>query len=240
MVLEMGEKGEIRPLGVWAGTGWEAISREVKEKLQGQPRLLVSDGEQALERWMGRLAERSVRSHWHFSRDSSFALWRDGAPLEERKTIQGRLSRLLAITINEGDMEGVSPEDRAKLRERIQHAEKELDRLREDFEKKGYEKAATYLANARDRLFNHLRLWLDTGIIAPRTASIVENIIRELVRRLKKVGWNWSDAGATRMGRVVMTRRYDPEAWEAYWRERMNLQGRCEIRLKWFLPKRVA
>jgi hypothetical protein len=95
---------------------------------------------------------------------------------------------------------------RVLLKGRIEAARKELDHLREDFEKKGDEKAATYLAKARDRLFNHLLLWLDRGIIAPRTASIGENI-RELVRRLKKVGWNWSDAGATRMGRVVMTRR---------------------------------
>jgi len=240
LVLEMGQKGDIRPLGVWAGTGWEQISKEMKKQLQGEPRLLVSDGERGLENWMGRLTQRSARSHWHYSRDSSFALWRDGAPREERQRVQKRLRELLAIEINEADMEWVSAKDRQTLRDRISAAEKDLDQLQEDFEKKGYQKAATYLANARDRLFNHLKLWLETGIIAPRTASIVENIIRELVRRLKKVGWNWSDAGATRMGRVVMTRRYDPETWEAYWRQRMNLQGRCEIRLKWFFAKRVA
>ena len=31
---------------------------------------------------------------------------------------------------------------------------------------------------------------LETGLVAPRTASIVENTIRELVRRLKKIGRN--------------------------------------------------
>ena len=68
-----------------------------------------------------------------------------------------------------------------------------------------------------------------TVIIAAGAHSIVENIIRELVRRLKKIGWNWSDEGATRMGRIVMIRRYDKEAWERYWKERMNLRGRCQI-----------
>jgi len=47
-----------------------------------------------------------------------------------------------------------------------------------------------------------LRLWLETGIVCPRTTSIIENLIRELVRRLKKIGWNWSDAGAERSGWV--------------------------------------
>ena len=30
LVMEMGEKGGIHPLGVWAGTDWESIAEEVK------------------------------------------------------------------------------------------------------------------------------------------------------------------------------------------------------------------
>ncbi len=101
-------------------------------------------------------------------------------------------------------------------------------------------KAAIYLANARKKLFTHLKMWIDTGIIAPKTASLIENIIRELVRRLKKVGWNWSDAGAERMGRIVMIRRYDRDAWNAYWRKRMNLQNRCQIKLVYYKWRRAA
>lgn len=65
-----------------------------------------------------------------------------------------------------------------------------------------------------------------TGIVAQRTTSLIENTIRELVRRLKKVGWNWSDAGATRMGRIVLVRRYRRAEWEAYWNDTLNLRGR--------------
>ena len=231
MVLEIGQEGEIRPLGVWAGTEWDEISREVKERLKGQPHLLVSDGETGLENWMSRIVGRSQRSHWHFSRGSRYALWEDGAPLKERYATSRRLSRLLAIEIPEGDIEFVSESDKEKLRDGIQSAEKELAALREEFAGKGYTKAAAYMENVGDRVFSHLKLWLETGLVAPRTSSIVENFIRELVRRLKKIGWNWTDEGATRMGRVVMMRRYDNVAWEKYWRDRMNLQGRCEITL---------
>jgi hypothetical protein len=174
------------------------------------------------------------------SRGSGFALWGDGVPKAERDALAGRLRRLVAIEVPEEDIEVVSAEDKEKLRERIAAAEKELEELRRDCDAKGYRRAATYLANTRDRVFNHLWLWLETGLVAPRTASIVENTIRELVRRLKKVGWNWSDAGATRMGRVVMVRRYDEEAWDQYWRERMNLQGRCKIQITQGVVKRVA
>lgn len=240
MVLELGLEGEIRPLGVWAGTAWEQIAREVRAKLKNRPELFISDGERAMEKWLAKLANRSERCHWHLSRDSGFALWEDGAPLQERQQIRKQLSQLLAIELPGGDLETVSAQDQQQLRERIDAAKQQIDELVGQFDQKGYQKAATYLSRARDRLFCHLDLWLETGIIAPRTASILENIIRELVRRLKKVGWNWSDEGATRMGRIVMMRRYDPEGWNTLWRDRLNLQGRCKISIIRFETRRVA
>jgi len=231
MVLEVAENGTFRPLGVWAGTDWQHISRELKERLKSKPNLLISDGERGIERWLAGLAGGATRCHWHFPRGSSYLLWNEQVPLAERKDIFRTVCQLLAIEIPQQDVEMVSQQDKEALRKRIECSEAELYRLRQDFAQKGYYKAAEYFDSAQHRLFSHLRLWLATGIVAPRTTSIIENIIRELVRRLKKIGWNWSDEGATRMGRMVMIRRYDRESWESYWRERMNLQGRCQIRL---------
>ncbi len=240
LVVEMGENGRIRPLGVWAGKSWEEISEEVKDRLKGQPRLFVGDGEPGLEEWLGRLAERANRCLWHLPRGSRYALWKDGVPKGEREVLEAQLGRLVAIEVPEQDVEVVSGQDKEKLQERIAAAEKELEELRRHCEAQGYRRAAVYLAQTRERVFNHLWLWLETGLVAPRTASTVENIIRELVRRLKKVGWNWSDAGATRMGRVVLLRRYDEDAWEKYWKDRMNLQGRCHIQITQWVVRRVA
>lgn len=240
MVLEMWPGGGLRPLGVWAGASWKDIAKEMKGKLKERPKLFISDGERGLEDWLGKLADNSERCHWHLSRDSGYMLWQDKVPLEDRKEVQKKLSKLLAIEVPEKDVEFVTKEDREDLKERIGTAEKELDELRRDFESKGYTKAANYLANARGKLFNHLRLWLETGLIGPRTTSILENIIRELVRRLKKIGWNWSDKGAERMGRVVMMRRYDEDSWEEYWQARMNLQGRCTIKMLNIEARRAA
>lgn len=36
----------------------------------------------------------------------------------------------------------------------------------------------------------------DGHCLSARATSIIENLVRKLVRRLKKIGWNWSDAGA--------------------------------------------
>jgi hypothetical protein len=231
LVLKIGPEMHIEPVGVWAGSSWEEIGADIQDAQGGQGRLLVSDGEKGLEGWVGTVVQNAQRGHWHLARDLGYSLWQDGMSLEDRKQRSKQAANLLAVEIPEEDIEFVAEHEKDDIRKRIREAEKQLDGLCEEFDAKGYPKASTYLRRARDQLFSHLTLWLDTGIIAPRTTSIIENIIRELVRRLKKIGWNWSDPGATRMGRIVMVRRYDPEAWIRYWNERINLRGRCQIRL---------
>jgi len=231
LVLKLGTEKGLEPLGVWAGTSWEQIAEELADAQKGQGRLLLSDGERGFDHWAGKVVQRAQRGHWHLARDLNHNLWKDGVARKDRKKQCKQTSDLLAIEIPEEDFEFVAEAEKNDMRNQIRKAENELQKLSESFAARGYQNASTYLRRARDQLLSHLRLWLDTGIIAPHTTSIVENIIRELVRRLKKIGWNWSDAGATRMGRIVMIRRYDPDAWIRFWNERINLRGRCHIRL---------
>lgn len=240
IALEMSQEGQIRPLGAWAGTPWKEIGKEIKDRLKGQPSLFVGDGEHGMEQWVSRLATSQQRSHWHLARDSRVILWQDKAPPKERKDVSEKLSRLLAIEIPAEDMEQVTQRDKQAVRERILQAEKQLYELDQELTAKGYRKAATYLRNAHERLFTYLRLWLQTGIANPRTASIVENTIREVGRRLKRVGWNWSNKGAASMANLVLVRRYDNEGWEAFWKNRMNINDRCRIQILDYQVKRVA
>jgi hypothetical protein len=233
MVLGLDENRQIQPLGVWAGTDWKDIARDVRKRLRGQPRprLLVADGEERLEHWLGRLTERVQRCQWHFVRQSEVTSWKAGMPKVERTALRESLSRLVAIEVPSEEVEWVRPADRTGIQDRIAVARAELSTLASDLDRRGYPRAATYLLRAHKQLFSHLEQWLETGVVGPRTTSIIECMIRELARRLKKIGWNWSDAGATRMGRIVMIRRYDQSAWERYWQERLDLQKRCQIRI---------
>jgi hypothetical protein len=241
IVLETGKNGDLRVLGVWAGTPWPQIGRAVKQRLRGhQPELFVGDGEIGMDHWVGRLAKRQQRSHWHFVRDARLPLWRDGVQGRRTKAVMKRLVTLLAIEIPGEDLEAVAEPAQEELRQRCEAAEQDLVRLQTDFEARGYRRAARYLARAREHLFSHLRLWLATGIVAPRTASLVESVIKELGRRLKRVGWNWSDRGAAKMGWMVLIRRYHPQEWEAYWRQRMNLHDRCQIAFTRFATRSAA
>jgi len=57
------------------------------------------------------------------------------------------------------------------------------------FQEKGYKHGASYLENLSGRLFTNIELWLKTGIIVPKTISLLEKVFREIGRRLKRIAW---------------------------------------------------
>jgi transposase-like protein len=235
MVLGLQENGDFEPLGVWAGTGWKEIAADLRVRLQGKPRprLLVSDGEHQLETWLSELTKRTQRCQWHFVRQSTLTAWKADMPKREREALKSQLAQLVAIELPASDVEPVQATDRQTVATRLREARLALQQLAVDLDERGYPRAATYLTRAGKQLFAHLDQWLECGIIGPRTTSLIESVIRELTRRLKKIGWNWSDAGATRMGRIVIIRHYDEQAWEEYWQERLQLKNRCQMRILW-------
>jgi len=235
VVIGLNQGGKPRGLWVYAGESWESIGQDIRAKLrasQVQLELLTVNGEPGLDEHLaGVAAKGSQRCQWHLPRDLSYTLWKDGVGLEERKQRSTDLADLLGIEIPAGEYETVSEEDKEALRERVRTSEQEALNLIAEFEEKGYAKGATYLQNAFDRLFNHVKLWLETGVIAPRTTSILENMMRELGRRVKKLGWNWSDEGIVRIAKIILLRHYDREAWDSYWREALGLRNRCQIQI---------
>lgn len=239
-----GKKGELRvvigldaggkpiPLGTYAGESWADIAIKVEGRLKDSGtrlELFALDGEPALDRCLAGLAGTSQRCIWHLARDLGFSLWQDGVSLEERKMEFGALAGLVGVEIPEQDLEIVPPDQREDLRRELSAREAQLEAMAAEFRQKGYRKAATYLENAMGKVFSHLYLWLETGIVAPRTTSILENIIRELGRRVKKLGWNWSDPGIVRVSQIIMLKRYNQEQWEEYWKAYLGLKDRCSI-----------
>lgn len=228
IVLGFNEEGEIQRLGSYAGKSWEEIDKEVRKKLKGtgsQLKLFTSDGERGLDEFLSDCVEKKQRCTWHLPRDLGYNLWKDGMDKDKRKEQQKRLSKLLAIEVPGKQIENVSSEDKEKIKKEIMERQRSLSRMAFKFHCKGYHKAARYLENA----FEHLHLWLETGIVAPKTVSILENIMREVGRRIKKIGWNWSDRGAEQITRMVLLRHYDKSSWIQLWEKLLNLKNRCAI-----------
>lgn len=139
---------------------------------------------------------------------------------------------LLAIDVPAGDFEAVKPEEKTALAEQIQHARTQVDDLIGRLRRKQYEKAAGYLESARERMFRWLEFWLETGLVTPATTGYLARRMRELGRRLKKLGFGWTDAGAAQMARTLLRRITDPEAWAEYWKKRLRLDGKVQIHFR--------
>ena len=228
--------GQVVPLGTWAGVEWKQIGRELRRWLKGRsrPSLALADGETGLANHLARLADRTQRSRWHLLRDLRSRLWHDDLKKKDIGPYWEQLSRIVGIEIPAGEWEKILPLEKTALRKRVEEARKKFQEMIDDFAQRGYEKGAEYLRNAQDHLFTRIALWLETGIIAPSSTGLLEEIMREIGRRVKKLGWNWKDQGITQQSKMILVRRYGLDQWNEFWKRRLDLQNRCTLQITHF------
>ena len=181
--------------------------------------------------------------HWHAVRDLGARLQSDEAFAGQRLWAKGKLAGILGLEIPEGEVQPVEEGEKAEWRARIQRNEEQLDELAKELARRNWYHAAAYLRKVKKRLFGYLEFWLETGLIVPRTNSFIERLMRELGRRIKKIGFGWSEEGAAKMCRILIRRISDPEEWERWWEQKLGIAGNviCILReLKAMTPKAVS
>jgi hypothetical protein len=232
----IGISGSQKPfgLGVYSGMSWEEIGPLVKDRLKDrhQAKLFMHDGEVGLDEHLAGLAEKTGRCTWHMPRGLKYALWGDGADSSEQKCSASKLHGILAIEVPAEDWQKLKADDLAPLSKQLEDSRKAYGQLVDEFGARGYLKARDYLANAMSHVFTKAEMWLKTGIVLPGTSTAIERIMRELGRRLKKLGYNWTDAGLTRIATILLKKIYEPEAWDEHWGNVQGLLGLCRVSLK--------
>ena len=58
---------------------------------------------------------------------------------------------------------------------------------------------------------------------------VVERMMREIGRRLKKIAFGWNEKGAAKMARIIIKRITSAGEWEKYWNEKLRLNGNVII-----------
>jgi hypothetical protein len=104
--------------------------------------------------------------------------------------------------------------------------------LIETFRQRGYLHGASYLENLSQRLFTHIEIWLKTGVIAPKTTSLLERVFREIGRRLKRIAYGWSDKAVTNLSKMILLRQYSRRKWEQFWKEKLGIKGYFDIHIQ--------
>ena len=235
VVLGVDSSGTVVPIGAWSGESWEDIGKDIRDNAvtwKKEGKILVCDGETGLAEAMASLVEQTQRCHWHTAHELDIFMWMNAAPLNERKAAQHRIAGLIGVELPEEDFEKVKTADKVAVVEKTRKAEEELEKLIEELMKRGYAKAATYVRNAKASLFSYVRFWLKYGLVCPRASSMIERMMRELGRRLKKIAFGWSEKGAAKMARIIIKRITSAGEWEEYWKKRLRLDGNVVLILR--------
>ena len=173
----------------------------------------------------------SQRCTWHGPRGLYHALWQDDVKKKESQPETDKLKQLIGIELPEGDFEILKDEDKEKVRNKYEASKATIKELIETFQEKGYRHGVSYLENISDRLFTNIELWLETGVIAPKTTSLLERVFREIGRRLKRIAWGWADESVTNLSKMITIRQYSREQWEKYWKEKLGIKGYFKIKI---------
>jgi hypothetical protein len=212
-VIGISQQGRVVPLGSFVNTSWPDIENVVKARIKGtadHPIPFVYDGEPGL---------------YH-------ALWEDGVKKKESQPQIDKVKQLVGIELPAGDFEILKEEDKEPVRTRYEKSKNEVQELISTFYEKGYQKGASYLESLSKRLFTNIELWLSTGIIAPKTTSLLERVFREIGRRLKRIAWGWSDAAVTNLSKMILIKQYAKDKWEQFWKEKLGIKGYFNIQIQ--------
>jgi hypothetical protein len=234
-VIGISQQGRVVPLGSFANTPWPEIENVVKERIKGTadhyPIPFVYDGEPGLDNFLSGIAD-TQRCTWHAPRGLYHALWEDGLKKKDSQPQIDKVQQLVGIELPAGDFEILKEEDKEPVRARYEKSKKEVQELISTFYEKGYQKGASYLENLSKRLFTNIELWLSTGIIAPKTTSLLERVFREIGRRLKRIAWGWSDAAVTNLSKMILIKQYAKDKWEQFWKEKLGIKGYFNIQIQ--------
>ena len=242
---QKGRKGELRavigittdkklePLGSFINTDWAQIETIIKERIKateasGIP--FIYDGEPGLDNFLSSLTD-PQRCAWHAPRGLYHALWEDGLGKKDSAPEMNKIKQMIGIELPETDFQLLKPEDKEHIERRYESSKAEIKQLIDAFEQKGYSHGASYLENLSQRLFTNIEIWLKTGVIAPKTISLLERVFREIGRRLKRIAYGWSDAAVTKLSKMIILKMYRKDKWEQYWKQKLGIEGNFSIQI---------
>jgi len=235
VVLGLTRKGRLTPLGCFTNTSWGDIEKVIRKRLkkqkESQPLPFVYDGEPGLDTFLADIAN-TQRCTWHASRGLYHALWEDGIKKKESLPFSKDLRQLVGIEVPSEAYQLLQEKDKEPVKAQYDTSKKEIQALIQVFREKGYHHAVEYLENLSRRVFTHVELWLETGVIAPKTISLLERVFREIGRRIKRIAWGWSDRVATKLSKMILIRQYSRDRWEQFWKKKLVIEGHLKIKLQ--------
>jgi len=240
VVVGIDQEGRVIPFGAWTQASWKNIAKLLKSKynpssklkLKPMAKVLLSDGEEEIGRYLKKLASKHQRCLFHMTHELvPLMRYQEQAGLDEAVRTSEDLSKLIYLDLPQSNSEPLKRvEDKLQIEARLKSLGEELDRFIHDLGERGYLKAKKYIENAKGEIFTYVKVWLDSAIVSPKVTSLVERMMREIKRRIKKIGFAWSESGAQKMTRLVLMQLSSTKhLWENHWNEKMGTQSKIKL-----------
>ena len=157
--------------------------------------------------------------------------YHDSVGKDEAIKLSDQLHDLLYVEIPEPNEDPLkSLEDKLKIEAHILKMKKSIDDFILELKMMGYRKAKTFVENAKEQLFTYVENWVKTGLSNPKVTSLVERIMREIKRRIKKMGFKWSEQGAEKMTRLILLQMSSTKQhWENHWAQKMGVNADIKL-----------
>jgi hypothetical protein len=226
-VIGISKSGRVEPLGCFTNTPWAEVEKIIKERIKDTERYeipFIYDGEPGLDTFLADIAQ-SQRCTWHGPRGLYHALWEDGLKKKESQTDIDKIKQLIGIELPQEDFQILKEQDKESVKVKYESSKAEIQELIKTFYEKGYQHGASYLEKLSERLFTNIEIWLKTGVIAPKTTSLLERVFREIGRRLKRIAWGWSDTAITNLSKMILIKQYSRDKWGSFWKEKLGIKG---------------
>jgi transposase-like protein len=228
------------PFGAWTRASWRDIGKFVKSKNHPSEKIkfkliagtLITDGEEELVRSLKKLAGSHQRCLFHMTHELTPLLrYKDIVSKDEAFKISDELNELLYLDFPEADADPIkSMEDKLKTEIKLGEMKKSINSFIDQLRAMGYSKAKTFVENAKAQLFTYIDNWIKTGISNPKVTSLVERIMREIKRRIKRMGYKWSEQGAEKMTRLILLQlKSTKHVWDKHWNEKMGKAGNIKL-----------
>lgn len=226
--------GRVEPLGCFTNSEWPEIERVITERIKKNEQYqipFVYDGEPGLDAFLADVTE-SQRCAWHAPRGLYHALWEDDLKKKDSQEHIDKIKGLIGIELPENEYELLKEQDRQQVQTRYESSKAEIAELIQTFKDRGYIHGASYLENLSGRLFTNIEIWLKTGVITPKTISLLERVFREVGRRLKRIAWGWADKTLTKLSKMIMLKQYSNDKWEQYWLKKLGIEDHFHISIQ--------
>lgn len=240
VVIGLSSTGEVIPYGAWTRASWKNIGNYLKhenhtsEKIKFRPiaKTLITDGEEELIRALKKLAINHQRCLFHMTYELKPLLqYKDIVGKSEAIKLSQALGDIIYLELPAADADPLKNiEEKLKIEIKFKKIKEDLNAFISDLKMMGYKKATTFIENSKNQLFTYIENWLKTGVSNPRVTSLVERMMREIKRRIKKIGFGWSEKGAEKMTRLVLLQMSSTKHfWKNHWETRMGIDSKIKL-----------